>query len=117
MLSTTLDLGVAQADAFLSGLALITCAYAAVFANPKRRVRYAATASLCLIYVIGYVFLLLDFPPRVVEWSRYMRGVSLVSWVLVWMWPAIQDVRIYRSAKRSAKDLQAKVNERLGDVA
>lgn len=60
-------------------------------------------AALASIYVAAYAVLLL-VPSISGEWSRVMRGVSLVVWPLVWTWPAV-------AARNSVRRVVARLDD------
>lgn len=78
-----------------------------------KRHLFGATFGLSLVYAGSYVWLLLDFPDRVQDWSQVMRGVSLVTWVVVWIVPALvhthKDVAQLRRLEKLVEEAQARV--------
>lgn len=92
--STAFDLAVIHANAALVTVALVACLYAYHRGNPRERWLRAAQIVTCAVYVISYLYLTLDYLERVVAWSRVMRGVSLVAWIVVWIAPPILDVQL-----------------------
>lgn len=58
---------------------------------------HAVVAALAAGYVVAYCLLLLaDIEVR--DWSAFFRGVSLLTWPIVWTGPAVLHVR--RSAEQ-----------------
>ncbi len=59
------------------------------------RTVHAAIATISVLYVAGYVWLLFgNVDPA--RWSSVLRGVSLVAWVVVWICPACMSIRATR---------------------
>jgi|CXWK01.1.fsa_nt_gi hypothetical protein len=116
MIGYTLDLSATQANLFLVIVALLVNVYAFIHANPQRRPIYAPTMVLCAVYIGSYLVLLGDFPERILEWSRIMRGVSLVAWVTVWIIPPLFDVKVHQERKAASDRLVTEVEERLKDA-
>ena len=69
----------------------------------KLRPGHAAVATVSLIYVAGYVWLILGTPTSG-EWSSVMRGFSLVAWVVVWIVPAWVSLALARELRRAIKE-------------
>ena len=111
-----IDLGIVWANIVVIVVALCANGWALTHASPSRRPVYGTTIALCVIYLVSYGVLLGDFPQRVVTWSRVMRGVSLVAWVVVWTIPALYDVKLYRERRNAVEQLIATTDERLKDV-
>jgi hypothetical protein len=62
---------------------------------PMRKTHFLIT-GLAAIYSIAYLMLLLlDLP--FLQWSSVLRGVSIVVWPIVWMWPAILSVQAWNN--------------------
>lgn len=64
----------------------------------RLRSAHTASATIGLIYVFGYAWLLFG-DVSVTTWSAIFRGVSLVAWPVVWWWPSILSTRIHRSLR------------------
>lgn len=85
------------------------CALVAFVANtitsksapPPWKVIRALVAVLALIYSGAYMWLYLN-PDKLASWSSTMRGVSILSWPIVWIWPAIVTYRVIRLSRRVA---------------
>ena len=60
-----------------------------VVAHRLRSMLFAGIAALSVVYVTGYLWLLLNPTERAV-WSEVMSGVSLVAWPMVWIGPAVR---------------------------
>jgi hypothetical protein len=78
----------------------------------RLRTVHAAIATVCIIYVFGYVWLLgwlgvfgLD-APSAEAWSSVFRGISLVAWVAVWIAPAAVSVHLSRELLRAIEQRQ-----------
>ena len=115
--SYTLDLFVAQVNLLCIVVAFGVNWWAIKRSPPQKRPIRAMITCLCGLYVVAYIWLLSEFPERILMWSRYMRGVSIVVWGVVWIAPAIMDVRIYRARQSDAQRLADGVAERLKDAA
>ena len=59
------------------------------------RTVHAAIATVSLMYVAGYSWLLFG-DVEVARWSSVFRGLSLVAWAVVWILPAVLSVRATR---------------------
>ena len=69
---------------------------------------FAATAVLAAIYSASYAVLLFtDVDPS--HWTQAIRPVTLVTWPIVWSWPAIRAVRTARRIRRRADDIERKI--------
>ena len=86
------------------------CAALAFFVNaatsraapPPWKLIRALVSCLALIYSIAYLWLFLH-PDRLLAWSSTMRGVSLLSWPIVWVRPAVVTLRVIRLTRRVAE--------------
>lgn len=59
------------------------------------RTVHAAIATISVLYVAGYVWLLFgNVDPA--RWSSTLRGLSLVAWVVVWICPACMSIKATR---------------------
>lgn len=67
-----------------------------------RPLRWAIVAYSC-VYVVAYAWLVVH--DDVLAWSKVMRGVSIVSWPLVWCAPAIIGVREVRAIARRIEEV------------
>lgn len=67
------------------------------------RVSIAAVATA---YVLGYTYLVM-FPEEIIVWSKAMRGVSLLAWPVVWIYPAVLQ---RRSVKRTREILEKELD-------
>lgn len=78
---------------------------------PGLRIVHLAIGLLSMFYVIGYVWLL-TFVHDVETWSSAMRGLSLIAWLIVWVFPALTSVRLWRSMRSAVMSEVAEVCER-----
>ncbi len=62
---------------------------------PALRRTHLAVATLAVLYVLAYLFLLVG-DLLFLNWSSYMRGVSLVVWPVVWTWNAVVSIKVWR---------------------
>jgi hypothetical protein len=68
---------------------------------PWSRIRLMI-AAYATIYVGGYLWLLnVD---DIAVWSQTMRGVSVLTWPLVWIAPAWVSTRVWREVKQQITD-------------
>jgi hypothetical protein len=66
------------------------------------RTVHAAISTVSILYVAGYLWLLFgDVDPA--RWSSTLRGLSLVSWVVVWVMPAAMSVQMNRELHRAIR--------------
>ena len=98
------------ADSIVITYNIILCLLAAVanFAAAKVVPKKIAlvkrsTAVLASIYCLGYSWLLFDDLP-VAEWSSIFRGVSLLSWPIVWIWPALSWTKLLKDLHQDHKE-------------
>lgn len=67
------------------------------------RTVHAAIATIALLYVAGYLWLLFgNVDPA--RWSSTLRGLSMVAWVVVWLLPAAMSVRMNRELHTAIRD-------------
>lgn len=73
----------------------------------KFRTVHAAIATVSMIYVVLYAWLLGWVPwleaPEIPTWSSVGRGISLVAWTVVWISPAVISIRMNRELHRAIK--------------
>lgn len=72
---------------------IVVLVRAAVSDDVRLRPVWAAVAALAAVYAGGYVWLLAT--EDVMRWSGIFRGVSIVTWPLVWAVPALRSSRIH----------------------
>ena len=87
------DSALIAVTAVLASSAAVMNITAAVQGNQFRRGVCAMRGLLATIYAVAYVWLLFH-PARRLEWSRAMTGVSVTAWLLVWVYPAWQTLRL-----------------------
>ena len=95
---STFDLLIIWFNVALAAASTVTCGWAATRDDPRHRVLWGAMAAMALFYTIGYIWLAVL--QDVVPWSRFFRGVSLMTWPLVWTVPPIVLTRRHRSDLR-----------------
>ena len=93
-----LDMFVLIANGVLAAVSLVAHIIASNLTDPRKRPLHAAIAVVCLIYVLGYTWVVIT--QDVFEWSRLFRGVSIIVWPLVWIAPAAQDIYLFRQDGR-----------------
>lgn len=77
----------------------------------QERAVHRATAMLAAFYALGYVAVLCNFV-AVLPWSQFFRGVSLLVYPLVWIYPAVMSGRRWRHDSEAARRLVALAAER-----
>jgi hypothetical protein len=66
------------------------------------RTVHAGIATISVLYVAGYLWLLFgNVDPA--RWSSTLRGLSLVAWVVVWALPAALSVRMNRELHQAIR--------------
>jgi hypothetical protein len=80
--------------------------------EPWRSVRIPI-AVLAAIYCVAYLWLF--FAEDVGPWSSIMRGVSILSWPIVWIRPAIVNRRIVDAMRHAVKTASAVADRTIGD--
>lgn len=101
MLGATLSLTdtvVAWLNVTMVTASIIVNWYAFYKGIPGLRMVHAATAVLSTFYVLGYIWLL-SFVHDVSTWSSAMRGLSVLAWLIVWIAPALQSIKIWRNMR------------------
>ena len=102
-------------------LANAVMAFIAMFVNagtahatpePWRSVRIPI-AVLAAIYCAAYLWLFIT--ENVGPWSSIMRGVSILSWPIVWIRPAIVNRRIVDAMRHAVKTASAVADRTIGD--
>ena len=63
--------------------------------------------ALALLFSIGYMHLLF-FEPNYMVWAAVSRGIAMVSWPLVWIWPAFLSTQVW-------KELETRVQENINN--
>lgn len=101
MLGATLSLTdtvVAWLNVTMVTASIIVNWYAFYKGIPGLRMVHAAIAMLSTFYVLGYIWLL-SFVHDVSTWSSAMRGLSVLAWLIVWIAPALQSIKIWRNMR------------------
>jgi hypothetical protein len=71
----------------------------------RLRTIHAAIATISVLYVAGYLWLLFgNVDPA--RWSSTLRGLSLVAWVVVWIMPAVLSIRTTRELHTAIRKRQ-----------
>lgn len=69
------------------------------------RTVHAAIATISVLYVAGYVWLLFgNVDPA--RWSSTLRGLSIVAWVVVWICPACMSIKATRELHAAIRERQ-----------
>lgn len=89
--------------ALLSGAVNLRVAVHHPFLATRRRFQWIGLLSL--LYAAGYIAVLLGKVP-VATWSSYFRGVSMLAWPMVWIWPAVADAMKWRRETELAGKLR-----------
>ena len=109
----TLNLAIAWANLLGAAVAAVLQFCATRRGAMHVRWWHAMTASMGLVYIVGYIWLLFDLDdPR--QWSQVMRGVAVVAWVAVWWAPALLSLHMRRK-EIAATEAAAKALEHLGE--
>lgn len=66
------------------------------------KVRIAVT-TLGLVYLAAYSVLLFTHVDPLL-WSTVLRGIGLVTWPVVWCWPALASMRQRRAFRRQVEE-------------
>jgi hypothetical protein len=90
-------------------LAVAVNAWAARNDDRRRRPLRVAIGLLAAVYAVGYVWVLTT--GDIADWSELFRGISVISWPLVWCAPPITGVIIHQRDKRK---LQATIESSAG---
>lgn len=72
---------------------------------PSRRGYHAAVGALATFYGCSYIWLL-PHDKDVTTWSQFMRGPSLIVWILVWIMPPLRSVHERRAAEARITELE-----------
>lgn len=72
----------------LAAVAFFVNVYAARDAGHPWKVIRASIATLAAIYALGYLWLFFN-PGGILGWSATFRGISPLSWPVVWIIPAL----------------------------
>jgi hypothetical protein len=96
----------------LATASAIVCAVAIRRGIATHRVHFAGVGALASFYVVGYIWLLFN-PDRAQTWSEFYRGVALVTWVVVWIKPAVRSVLTQRDLSTKMDNLEEAVKESL----
>ncbi len=108
-----LERWVVLVNGLLAASAATANAYAGVRSpEPWRSVRMPI-AALASIYSLAYLWLFItqDIGP----WSSVMRGFSLLAWPIVWVRPAIVNLRIVDAMRKAVKTASAVADRTIGD--
>ena len=86
----------------LAMVATVASWYAARHGILELRRLHAATAILGLIFVGLYTAILwTSVAPT--QWNTWVRAPALMSWVLVWCWPAIVSVQLRHKLQKTVQ--------------
>lgn len=80
--------------------------------EPWRSVRIPI-AVLAAIYCVAYLWLFIT--ENVGPWSSIMRGVSILSWPIVWIRPPIVNRRVVDAMRHAVKTASAVADRTIGD--
>jgi biotin transporter BioY len=107
---TNFDRLVVVLNALLAATAAVTNARTVIGnSEAMQRVR-ASIAAIAAVYVVGYGWLAL-YPETIVTWSKTMRGVSLIAWVVVWIVPAVVQRRSMKRVREILDKEQSRGSE------
>lgn len=102
MIEHGLDLTLVLVNALLALCACVVHVWAVVTHASRSRLLNGAVAALAALYVAAYLWLAANLDSRA-EWSRWIVGVGMWAWVVVWIVPPIVGAR---SAHRSIAHLE-----------
>lgn len=94
------------ANGVMAGIAVAANLWA-VFRSDHPR-QSAMVAALATFFIASYVWLGFH-GDAIVEWSEFMRGVSLIAWPVVWIYPALRARDATVKAAKVAEGLLAKL--------
>ena len=101
------DLSIAWLNALMALMACSAHTWAAVVVPLRReRLYHEVVALLSFGYALAYGFLASGVIPPI-DWSPFMRGVSLLAWPLVWVVPAIREVVVWREHRKATEFILA----------
>lgn len=86
----------------LAAVAFAVNAYAAKDAGPPWKAIRAAIATLAAVYSLGYLWLFFN-PKSILDWSATFRGISPLSWPVVWIIPALVMRRTQKRVQRAIR--------------
>lgn len=103
----TLDLAVMWANLIAAVAAVVVNLWCFRHSRWEHRWVRPMIAAIAAVFVVSYVWVLLDFPERVLEWSRVMRGASLFAWLFVWSAvPFVSTVASWRYERRTLESIE-----------
>lgn len=106
----TADLVVTVVNLVLAAVTSTISTWAAFRGLRAFRPLHAAVASLAVVYVVAYVWLLANYADSdpLVTWGKAMRGVSLAVWPTVWMGQAILSLKLQAAMTRASAAVVAR---------
>lgn len=111
----TLDLAVMWANLIAAVAAVVVNLWCFRHSRWEHRWVRPMIAAIAAVFVASYVWVLLDFPDRVLGWSRVMRGASLFAWLFVWsVVPFISTVASWRYERRTLESIEQALERRDG---
>lgn len=90
----TLDVAVIWLNLILAATSALAAGWAATTDDPRRRPLWGAAAAIAVAYTGGYTWIITG--GDVTTWSRVFRGVSIVTWPVVWIIPPIRSAHTHR---------------------
>lgn len=100
----------------VASLAAVAAHLYALHHTPKEAARerniHQAAAILAAFYGVGYVAVLCG-AVQVLPWSQFFRGVSLLAFPLVWIYPAIMAGQRWKHDTMAARRLVTLARERV----
>lgn len=70
--------------------------------DPRRRPLRAMVAALSAVFALGYIWVLTT--DNFVTYTRVFRGISVLTWPVVWCGPAILGAKFHQADKRALLD-------------
>lgn len=87
-----------------SGAALVNLLAARASDDAWRAVR-VAIGTLAIIYALAYAWLF-THPDSALIWSSTLRGLSILTWPIVWTAPALMHLSRARRARRMIAEVR-----------
>lgn len=100
---STAERAIILINSLLAAVAFVVNVYASRGAGPPWKAIRAAIATLAAVHSLGYLWLFFN-PGGILGWSATFRGISPLSWPIVWIYPALV---MLRTQKRVQKVIRA----------
>lgn len=70
---------------------------------PRFRKIALMVAGLALLFSLGYIHLIF-FEPNYMVWAAISRGIAMVAWPIVWIWPAFLSTQVWSELEKRIKE-------------